>query len=208
MAPPLKGRKKMPKYKQVRVDGRTIGQHRAVWEKAHGPIPPGGVIHHINGDTLDNRLENLKLYADNSAHMKYGHHNVAENPDPRIVGQRLTELLGRASEIEALEREQQEINERLQAVRNSAGSTLRQARRDADLKLREVASALGTSASYVSQVENGIRGVSSETVMKFYNTISTTSSSAGTWTMANPIKEEEDGNEDSPEKEGNEGRST
>lgn len=33
--------------------------HRAVWEHANGPVPEGCHVHHINGDTLDNRLENL-----------------------------------------------------------------------------------------------------------------------------------------------------
>jgi hypothetical protein len=36
-------------------------EHDLVWERAHGPIPTGFVIHHINHDKLDNRLENLEL---------------------------------------------------------------------------------------------------------------------------------------------------
>lgn len=36
-------------------------EHRVVWEAAHGTIPDGYEIHHINGDKRDNRLENLEI---------------------------------------------------------------------------------------------------------------------------------------------------
>ena len=42
-------------------DGTTKLEHRLVWEQHYGPIPPGGVIHHKNGDGRDNRVENLEL---------------------------------------------------------------------------------------------------------------------------------------------------
>jgi len=45
-----------PDYKQ-----HTIWMHRAIWEMHNGPIPKGLFIDHINGDSLDNRLENLRL---------------------------------------------------------------------------------------------------------------------------------------------------
>ena len=35
--------------------------HRLLWELERGPIPDGFEIHHINGDKLDNRMENFEI---------------------------------------------------------------------------------------------------------------------------------------------------
>jgi hypothetical protein len=35
-------------------------EHILVWEAAHGPLPRGWVIHHKDGDPLNNALENLQ----------------------------------------------------------------------------------------------------------------------------------------------------
>lgn len=42
-------------------DGKVLLMHNAVWESAHGKIPEGHEVYHINGDFLDNRRENLAL---------------------------------------------------------------------------------------------------------------------------------------------------
>jgi len=41
--------------------------HRVVWVDHHGPIPKGHEVHHANGDTADNRIENLECVT-RSAH--------------------------------------------------------------------------------------------------------------------------------------------
>lgn len=47
-------------YRQLKVDGKGMYEHRAVWQKFNGEIPKGMVIDHIDGDSLNNRIENLR----------------------------------------------------------------------------------------------------------------------------------------------------
>lgn len=47
-------------YWQVMVDGRSYTLHRLIWIWHHGDIPDGRVIDHIDGDKLNNQIENLR----------------------------------------------------------------------------------------------------------------------------------------------------
>lgn len=42
------------------TEGREV-IHRYVWTKYNGPIPQGFVIHHIDGNKLNNKLDNLQM---------------------------------------------------------------------------------------------------------------------------------------------------
>lgn len=53
-------------------DGSRVLEHRLVWEAAHGRIPSRHVIHHINRERTDNRLENLQL-------LSWGEHSALHN---------------------------------------------------------------------------------------------------------------------------------
>lgn len=58
-------------YEVVRYQYRTISLHRLIWLEHYG-VWPKGVIDHINGDSLDNRIENLRdvSASENSRNLK------------------------------------------------------------------------------------------------------------------------------------------
>lgn len=49
-------------YKTRRDQGKVVSDHRFLWEQHHGrAIPPGHMVHHRDGDRLNNAIENLQL---------------------------------------------------------------------------------------------------------------------------------------------------
>lgn len=41
-------------------EGYIVSESRYIWEQHNGKIPKGMFIHHINGNSKDNRIENLQ----------------------------------------------------------------------------------------------------------------------------------------------------
>src|SRR4051812_23799607 len=52
--------------------------HEEVWKAAHGPIPPGMHIHHVDGNADHNELENLQAL---SSEEHWRHHALRERSD-------------------------------------------------------------------------------------------------------------------------------
>ena len=52
-------------------------EHRIIWEKEHGNIPIGMVIHHKNFNKKDNRIENLECLSFKEHMFKHRKHQKA-----------------------------------------------------------------------------------------------------------------------------------
>lgn len=73
------------RYKRKIVNGKNKLFHRFVWEFYNGPIPKGYIIHHKNGNKLDNRLENLICISSKE-------HNLLHAKDRKIWNKGLTSI--------------------------------------------------------------------------------------------------------------------
>ena len=69
-------------YKQIRIKGKRIKYHRWIMEQHLGrKLTPDEVVHHINENIRDNRIENLKVM-NNKEHTSF-HHGGKPSPKPK-----------------------------------------------------------------------------------------------------------------------------
>lgn len=49
------------RYKVVQRNGKRIQKHRLIWEQHFGKIPEGMIIHHKDGNKMNNDIDNLQM---------------------------------------------------------------------------------------------------------------------------------------------------
>lgn len=69
-----------PRHPECIPGSKRALAHRMKWHDLRGPIPPGMVVHHRNGNRADNRIRNLRLMT-NSEHIAW--HREQERRDRR-----------------------------------------------------------------------------------------------------------------------------
>ena len=58
-------------YYVINFNGKRKYEHHYIWEKTNGPIPKGYSIHHIDGNKLNNKIENLEMLTHSEHHKKH-----------------------------------------------------------------------------------------------------------------------------------------
>lgn len=79
--------KKTPeRVRRITVKGKVIPLDKYVWECVNGPIPTGYTVIHLDNDTLNNKIDNLKLAPShiNSMFVMNGHADVPKALAPAL----------------------------------------------------------------------------------------------------------------------------
>lgn len=79
-------------YKAVNVNGKKILEHRAIWKYYHGDIPDGYQIHHIDGNKLNNNINNLELISSHQHPKKHRKYNYLYVKSLRTKGFTLQQI--------------------------------------------------------------------------------------------------------------------
>lgn len=61
----------MAEYESTTNNRKTIFKHRLIWMLNKGEIPKNYIIHHINGDKKDNRIDNLECISRSEHKIKH-----------------------------------------------------------------------------------------------------------------------------------------
>jgi hypothetical protein len=77
-------------YCRVRLNGMRFYVHHLMWMSFNGAIPLRHVVHHINGDKLDNRKDNLELMLDSEHRSQHTRGEL--NPRAKLTNKDITQI--------------------------------------------------------------------------------------------------------------------
>ena len=118
-------------------------------------LEPGEVVHHINGDSSDDRVENLQLFASNTEHMRYGHGEQSPKPCGHCGELANPRPLGRCQPCYDYWRRHGRDAERPLRAMCVDGNRLRQLRKARSLTLEQLAVLAGTTSRTIGRIERG-----------------------------------------------------
>ena len=82
--PPWYRRVKMPKHHRAHSSGRVYEHIIVAEEKLGRPLGLGETVHHLNGDRIDNRPENIVVYSSGGEHLSLNH---ARKVSPQLAAE-------------------------------------------------------------------------------------------------------------------------
>lgn len=85
-------------YQRKQINGKNHQYHRVVWEENVGKIPKGFIVHHINGDKWDNRIDNLSLMT-HTGHNNIHKHKAWNKGMTRDNSEKLNQLILNRMEV-------------------------------------------------------------------------------------------------------------
>lgn len=85
-------------YLKFSHEGKETYVHRYEWETHRGSIPEGFHVHHIDGDRLNNSLDNLELITESDHHKYHDRELQRDSITGRILGRKEKEGLSRSTE--------------------------------------------------------------------------------------------------------------
>lgn len=71
---------------------KQVRGHRVIWMAAHGPIPAGLIVDHINRDRQDNRLCNLRLVDAKGNALNSPNKSGEENANAKLTRDQVEEI--------------------------------------------------------------------------------------------------------------------